>query len=484
MRAALYRKYRPALFSDVSGQGHVTRTLMNAIEMGRVSHAYLFCGVRGVGKTSVARIFSKAVDCLNLKKGEPCDECEMCLDFKAGRALDLIEIDAASNRGIDEIRDLREKIKFAPNKAKYKVFIIDEVHMLTKEAFNALLKTLEEPPAHAIFILATTEAHKVPETIISRCQRFDFQKIGLKTIADHLESIASKENFEFDKKALEIIAAESGGSFRDAISLLDQVSSFNNGKISLEEARLIVGHIDLEIITGFVWFLVQGKTKDALDLIEKLVEDGRDVMQFIKNTTVFLRSAMLYKFTKKQSELFSKESLERIANALSEKEIIDMVQDIANVEKQARVTSIPQLPLEIAVIKFTLPEGREIQQKGSKKNETSAGKESVASAGDKWEEFLLEVKAENHSVHALLRAAQPELSSKELKLHFQYQFHKERVEDNKNKLILEKAASKVYGQPLKVKCVILAGGAKITKEKPEVNLENQLLEIFEGEIIS
>ncbi|EKE18522.1 MAG: hypothetical protein ACD_9C00308G0001, partial [uncultured bacterium] len=241
MATALYRKYRPLTFSDVIGQGHIVQTLSNAILNNRVGHAYLFTGPRGTGKTTMARIFARAVNCQNPKGADPCLECDVCKNITQGMSLDIFEIDAASNTGVDNIRELRENVKFPPSQAKFKVYIIDEVHMLSTGAFNALLKTLEEPPAHVIFILATTEIHKVPETIISRCQRYDFTRLSLEHIIEKLSTIAKNENVSIEKNALEMIAIASEGGMRDAESLLSQVMALEDKKITAKEVEEILG---------------------------------------------------------------------------------------------------------------------------------------------------------------------------------------------------------------------------------------------------
>ncbi len=362
MNLVLYRKYRPKNFEEVIGQEQTVQTLKNAVAMGLISHAYVFSGPRGSGKTSIARILAKALNCEKPKEGDPCNKCSACEEINSGRAIDLIEIDAASNRGIDEIRDLKEGIKFSPTKLKYKVFIIDEAHQLTKEAANALLKTLEEPPSHAIFILATTEIHKMIPTILSRCQRFDFRRLTVPEIVKRLQILAKQENAQIEKPALELIALQSGGSLRDAEGILEKVLTFHVGfgktsAIDTSQVEELLGIVDLNVIGKFADLLLSKSASGAVDFLNKALEKGTDPNEFAKNVVQYLRQALILKidpnlkdsliagFTKEQEEKILKQALQ-----FEEKQIQSAVENFAEAENKMRYASIIQLPLELAII--------------------------------------------------------------------------------------------------------------------------------------
>lgn len=299
---ALYRAFRPQTFQDVVGQKHVTKTLRNAIIRDKESHAYLFNGPRGTGKTSIAKIFAKALNCRFGPEGEPCNECDICMSITDGSANDVIEIDAASNNGVDEIRNIREKVRYAPSETRYKVYIIDEVHMLTTGAFNALLKTLEEPPGHAIFILATTEPHKIPATIISRCQRFDFKAIEISEIIGRLKYVADAESLEYEDEAINYIARTSEGGMRDALSIMDQVIAYSNDLITLDDAVMITGGIKSEELNDWLKLIEQKDSREAFITYHRFIDEGKDPTRLIHELVYYIRDIILMKHSGEADE--------------------------------------------------------------------------------------------------------------------------------------------------------------------------------------
>ncbi len=353
MTKALYLKYRPTNWDEVVGQNHIVQTIKNSVVAGRMSHAYLFAGPRGTGKTSVARILAKAANCLSEDlQNRPCNKCENCLSVNNGSFLDLIEIDAASNTSVEDVRSLREKINFSPNIGKYKVYIIDEVHMLSTAAFNALLKTLEEPPAHAIFILATTEVHKIPATVLSRCQRHEFRRIPVNEIVRHLKDIASGEGIEADEDVFQVIARQAVGGMRDGISLLDQLSAIG-GKINLENAENVLGTATSEAVLDLVTALINKDASQGLTIIQRTLDAGSDPRQFTRQIIEYLRGVMIVlSGNAAQVDATSETKLKMAehSQAFSSKHLVDVIRIFNEAVGNIRGNWQPSLPLELAFI--------------------------------------------------------------------------------------------------------------------------------------
>ena len=356
---SLYRKWRPQTFTDIIGQEHITTTLMNAIRANRIAHAYLFTGPRGTGKTTTARIFAKAVSCLAEDESRrPCNECEICLSVNSGRDLDLIEIDGASNNKVEDVRELRDRVGFSPNQSRYRVYIIDEVHMLSASAFNALLKTLEEPPPHVIFILATTEVDKLPATILSRCQRFDFRFMPFRLLRDQLAMIAEAEGARIEPGALDLFARQAGGSMRDGISLLDQMIAYGDGVVSLKQAQAILGSIAAQAVAQLTGYMVARDVAGGLGLINQAIADGADPRQFVREVLEYLRGLLLLRGSPDGTLLsLPAETIAEMkvqASALPTAELLVIIRSFTQAVQQLRDAPQPQLPIEIAFVESAL----------------------------------------------------------------------------------------------------------------------------------
>lgn len=355
MYQALYRQYRPKTFYEVLGQEHITTTLRHQVLKGNIGHAYLFSGTRGTGKTSAAKIFSRAVNCLNPSDGNPCNECEICKGILDESIMDVIEMDAASNNSVDDVRDLKEKVIYPPSRTRYKVYIIDEVHMLSKGAFNALLKTLEEPPKHLIFILATTEPERLPQTILSRCQRFDFKRITNKDIVDNMRSIADKVNIQIDDKALSLIARNSDGAMRDALSLLDQCFSYNEENITYEDATDILGIANKYLIFNMVNDIKEKDLGKVLFTIDDIIQNGKDINQFIKDIIHHFRDLMVAKTSKNPADIIETEDVEEYveqSKGMTLDFILRALEILTTAETQGKWSTQPRIILEMAAIKL------------------------------------------------------------------------------------------------------------------------------------
>ncbi|HLM84297.1 MAG TPA: DNA polymerase III subunit gamma/tau [Candidatus Bathyarchaeia archaeon] len=536
MSTTLYRKYRPANFSELIGQKHVVQTLKNAIKSGRIGQAYLFAGPRGTGKTSIARIFAKTINCTSLKNGEPCLKCDSCKNILDNRSLDIIEIDAASNTGVDNIRELRETVKLPPSSLKYKVYIIDEVHMLSGGAFNALLKTLEEPPANVIFILATTEVHKIPETILSRVQRFDFTRLTIEEIIKRLEEIAKLEKVKVDREALEIIASSSEGGMRNAESLLGQVIALEDKKITTKEVEFILGTVSEKFTAEFVDLIINKKYPEVFAKIGELREMGIDFKNFGKSLLNYLRQMLVLKINpdlgQKLSYEITKERLEQIKKQVTDvetSEILDFINILQENSEKFKSSPIPQLFLEVSIARLaarldtptspqrgstssvktseTKSENTSVKRELSSKSVEERGRTSTnmpetaqSIAGSKtknsnsadidlvlsnWAEIIDSLKSYNHSLSSVLKMSQPVLIDENfLVLKTKYDFYKDKLVEMTNRLTIEKAIDKITGVDLKLKPIT---EKELTEDYPNFKEKKSLLQeaadIFGGKIV-
>lgn len=509
---ALYRQWRPQRFDEVVGQDHISKTLKNAIKTNRIVHAYLFTGPRGTGKTSSAKIMAKAVNCLAPEDGEACNACASCQTINAGHSMDIIEIDAASNRGIDEIRDLREKVKYAPVACTYKVYIIDEVHMLTSEAFNALLKTLEEPPKHVIFILATTEPHKIPLTVLSRCQKFDFKRIGYRDIVAHLKEICGADDLKVQERALQMLAKKSEGSMRDALSLLDQCLSFAEGEITEETIATVLGTVDGEFIKNIVQAMAEKNYGTMMGLIEGLVQEGKDIRQFSHDLVEYFRNLVLVKLSGQQTKYFDlpdfwHEVMREQSALFSEPRLFHILEVLSEGETQLRFSSQPRITLELSIIKATGLHEAERRMPGENKGltpgkaEPKAGGEDTLGKPDKpvlpqspagkdegisleaireqWKKVLESVRKQRPTTYAYLVEGEPvEVKNGKIILLYKANFHlhMENLEQPGNKSLVEKVLLAVYQHRLTVQGSI----APVSESKND--LVSEVRELF-GDMI-
>ena len=520
---ALYRKWRPLDFKHVVGQPHVVKTLKNALSSGRISHAYLFSGLRGTGKTSMAKILAKAVNCLNLEEGEPCNRCLNCERINQGNSMDILEIDAASNRGIDEIRDLREKIKLSPVEGRYKVYIIDEVHMLTPEAFNALLKTLEEPPAHVIFILATTEPHKIPLTILSRCQRFDFHRISTELIVKHLKEILAHHNLEAQEGALYLIAKIASGGMRDALSLLDQCLVSGSESITTELVSSIAGIVSEEYLFDLAQSILEADDIKCLTMLQTALTEGKEVKQLLADLLSYFRNLMLLQLGKGSEELVVVPQsvlakLKAQSKDFSREDLLKAIKILAAAENEIKWSSQSQVLLEITLLKIiedirtskNAEEGSQLSSQHLETPKTSSNKKqlpredraastlksvetekpaskSIEEVEAKWGQILEAVRKAKIMCYAFFVEAKP-VSLQDGVLILQYKadhkFHRERSELPENKKVVELAIEKILGEKIAVKCVLEEEPDKEGFElTPEDDVVEKAIALFGGEVI-
>lgn len=403
---ALYRKWRPQTFKDLVGQEHISRTLANAITSGHIGHAYLFAGPRGTGKTSTAKILAKALNCEHGPTPEPCGQCEQCRKIADGSSMDVFEIDAASNRGIDEIRDLRETVKFAPVDGRYKVYIIDEVHMLTTEAFNALLKTLEEPPAHVVFILATTEAHKVPPTIQSRCQRYDFKRITVEEIESRLRYITAEMKMEAEDEALAMIAIQADGGMRDALSILDQCAALAEGTITAERVRQILGLVGHDWIYKMTKALAARNVQEALQILAQLLRDGKDLKQVLSELSLHLRSLMIFQAagTVEAMDLYAEpqDVLQEQAKLFAPEVLPRMIARLHEAMTEMKWSPQPRITVEVALMELCRPE---VASQREREEQPAGQAQQTAACNPADEARIAKLEAALAQVTALLKQA-------------------------------------------------------------------------------
>jgi len=526
--AVLYQKYRPQKFSEILGQNNIKITLQNEILHNKIAHAYLFCGPRAVGKTTLARVLSKAINCKKRKKDEyePCNECDSCVSINNFSNLDVIEIDAASNTGVDNVREnIISLSKIISTNNEYKVFIIDEVHMLSLSAFNALLKTLEEPPSNVIFILCTTEAYKVPLTIISRCERFDFKKISASDMILKLESIIKKEKIKADRDVLELIASKSDGHLRDAESLLSQIISISGSEIKMDSANLVIPYNNLEENINFLNLLAKKDAISAIELINGIFLNGVNLKNFLTDLIELIRKMILSKMNNSLSTTLGLDLSEKMEIKISElsskfevNELIYLSEKFLSNLKDIANHFIPQMPIELSVIDFCksqrinniekkielkkevndLPENTKNKEEYSVKEDTTiALNKSENSLTNKsinlekilslWPEFLIKLKPHNHSLSFVMQSCQiSSVENKKVCLSFKYKLHKDRLENPEIKNIVNKILKDVYKTDLSIEAIV-DEGVKVENStnstSPNETIDN-ILKTFGGQVLN
>ncbi len=522
---ALYRQWRPKIFSDLVGQEHVVTTLENSIKQDRISHAYLFSGPRGTGKTSAAKVLAKTLNCNYRRDEEPCGECSNCKDHDFGSFMELVEIDAASNRGIDEIREIRDHVAYTPTMGKYKIYIVDEVHMLTTEAFNALLKTLEEPPDYVIFILATTEPHKLPMTVLSRCQRFDFYRLSERKIIAQLQEVVNSKDISASQDSLAVIAKKSEGGMRDALSLLDQCLSYlgDDQQLELKHVLEITGAVSEDVFYDLLVSLQQGDLQNVLQIVQDLSDSGKDFGQFLNDMIIYVRDLLLYEMSGGPDQLLwgTEETLKKLQGQFTKEQLLTMIDFLSEKQTAMKWSQNRRLIIEMACYRLINNSGNanevdmtvssetaattEVEQfsptreqkqsqkqselpSSSEKDDTkdinSESKEEenseisdtdekkaslqFAQVQNKWEKVLEKLKQKKISAHALVVEGKPvDVRENIIYLEFEqlYKLHKERVEQ-KEKGLLDEVAKEVFGD-VTVKCILANGNQSKRSEDSE-----------------
>ncbi|MCR1877346.1 DNA polymerase III subunit gamma/tau [Paraclostridium bifermentans] len=537
MHKALYRAYRPQTFKDVVGQEHIIRTLKNQIQNNNVGHAYLFCGTRGTGKTSTAKIFARALNCQNSVDEEPCNECEVCKDILSDNIMDVIEIDAASNNSVDDIREIRENVKYTPAKCKYKVYIIDEVHMLSQGAFNALLKTLEEPPSYVIFILATTEPHKIPATILSRCQRFDFKRVTVKDMSTRMKEICDDVNVVVDDRALNLIARNSQGALRDALSILDQCMSFSENDIEYKDVVDLLGTVNIEQLFEMAEYVIKEDTKKCLEILNEFVVWGKDIKNLIDDLIDHFRNLMVCKVSSDLDEIISLpeeivEQLKAQASTIEVNGIIRILNILSTTQDAIKVSSNPRVLAEVSIMKLSQPmfdeskesllkrisnleeviksgkininnnveiESKKEAKETSEKNEVEAEEEvfyeevkseDVELIEKSWENILTHIKKDkNMPVYAILREAKEfNVSANNLYIVFDdnFAFAKNKLSDEKTRNYIESVIREILNRSFGIKIILKSESKniKLEIEKEQKDKGEEILKsVFPKEII-
>lgn len=537
MHKALYRAYRPQTFKDVVGQEHIIRTLKNQIQNNNVGHAYLFCGTRGTGKTSTAKIFARALNCQNSVDEEPCNECEVCKDILSDNIMDVIEIDAASNNSVDDIREIRENVKYTPAKCKYKVYIIDEVHMLSQGAFNALLKTLEEPPSYVIFILATTEPHKIPATILSRCQRFDFKRVTVKDMSTRMKEICDDVNVVVDDRALNLIARNSQGALRDALSILDQCMSFSENDIEYKDVVDLLGTVNIEQLFEMAEYVIKEDTKKCLEILNEFVVWGKDIKNLIDDLIDHFRNLMVCKVSSDLDEIISLpeeivEQLKAQASTIEVNDIIRILNILSTTQDAIKVSSNPRVLAEVSIMKLSQPmfdESKESLLKRisnleeviksgkininnnveieSKKEAKGTSEENEAEVEEEvfyeevksedvelieksWENILTHIKKDkNMPVYAILREAKEfNVSANNLYIVFDdsFAFAKNKLSDEKTRNYIESVIREILNRSFSIKIILKSESKniKLEIEKEQKDKGEEILKsVFPKEII-
>lgn len=508
---AIYRQYRPKTFDEVIGQRHITETIKNQIMRKSTAHAYLFSGIRGTGKTSTAKIFARAINCTNNTDGNPCNVCDSCLSILSDRNMDVIEMDAASNNGVEDIRDLREKVRFLPSQSKYKVYIIDEVHMLSKGAFNALLKTLEEPPAHLLFLLATTEPQKIPATILSRCQRFDLRRIGVDDIMLSLKDILSDLDVKSEDEALRMIANSAEGAMRDAQSLLDRCLTHNNEMITYKDVTMLLGTVNYKTILEFTDSLIQGDIRSTLLLLDDILAEGKEVSTFLEDLIAHLRNLLIVKSVKDSQKFIrlgedAVQQLETQSKKLSIQDNIMFIEDLSETLSLCKKAVNDRILLETRVIRllsgsrmvkpetFQKKELTEEITHTKQKNESQASTEPITApktvtkpdnqknadlklVKDQWENILTAIKKEKVTFNAVLKEAEPvNVVGDEVSIRFgeKFSFHFKRANSKENIELLQRIISSILKKNCNIKFVIDNGDEDSSSEVSEQNLKKKL----------